>query len=175
MIAGIIGFTYTFVNALPAAEVPAPTTTIAGGTTTTAATATTTTTLPPANAALVAAADGFSTRAGELVVTAQQLNDEWDERVIEFADIRDGLTELRSTTGSLVDEVSELEVPDEATEAWGDVVTAAEALTAAADEMFDGLVNSEGSERRLNALDAYKAAEVSLQDALTLAVAATQG
>ncbi len=181
VVAGIIAFTYTFVNALPAAEVPSATTStvVASRTTSTSTTSTsttTTTTLAPGVATFVDVVDGFSTRTAGLVATAQQLNDDWDARIIEFDDIRSGLSTLRNDTGVFTTALDETEVPNDAAPLWDDVITAADVMKAAADNMFDGLVNTEGSVKRLNSLLDYIAAEVSVQQGLTAAAqAATDG
>lgn len=181
VVAGIIAFTYTFVNALPAAEVPSATTStvVASRTTSTSTTptsTTTTTTLAPGVATFIDVVDGFSTRTAGLVATAQQLNDDWDARIIEFDDIRSGLSTLRNDTGVFTTALDETEVPNDAAPLWDDVITAADVMKAAADNMFDGLVNTEGSVKRLNSLLDYIAAEVSVQQGLTAAgEAATEG
>ncbi len=173
VVAGIIGFTYTFVNALPAAEVPSATTattaTSAPTSTSTTTSSTTTTTLSPAVATFRGAVSAFDTRASDLVATAQQVNDDWDARTIGFSDIREGLTTLRGDTDALVADLGAAEVPEGSAETWADVVTAAEAMATAADNMFDGLVNTEGAEKRLNSLEEYKAAQASLRQALSAA------
>lgn len=180
VVAGIIAFTYTFVNALPAAEVPSATTStvVAAGTTSTSTTSTTTTTttLPPEVARFADVVDGFSTQAAELVATAQKLNDDWDARTIAFENIRSGLNTLRSDTGTFTTALAETEFPNDAAPLWDDVITAADFMATAADNMFDGLVNTEGSVKRLNSLLDYISAEVSVQQELTAAAqAATDG
>ena len=164
--AGIIGFTYTFVNELPAAEVESPVTTTV---------ATTTTTLPPEVVAFVDSIDAFSTEAAGLVETGTQLNEDWDARTITFGEVRSGLGDLRGTTSDFNDAIAAAEVPEAAAEAWLTVVESAAELSDAADNMLDGLVNSAGSERRLAALDDYKIAEATLQRALSTAQSAATG
>ena len=176
--AGIIGFTYTFVNELPAAEVESPvTTTVAASTTTSTSTtaATTTTTLPPEIVAFVDLVATFSTDAAGLVETATQLNEDWDTRTITFGDVRSGLGDLRGTTSDFNDAVAGAEIPEAAAETWLTVVESAAEMNDAADDMLDGLVNSAGSERRLAALDDYKIAEATLQRALSDAESAATG
>ena len=178
VVAGIIGFTYTFVNELPAAEVESPVTTTLAPTTTTSSTttvATTTTTLPPEVVAFVDSIDAFSTEAAGLVETATQLNEDWDARTINFGEVRSGLGDLRGTTADFNDAIAAAEVPEAATEAWVTVTESAAELGDAADAMLDGLVNSAGSERRLGALEDYKIAEATLQRALSTAQSAVTG
>ena len=177
VVAGIIGFTYTFVNALPAAEVQSATTsTVPSSSTSTTSTSTTTsTTLPPEVVAFRQAIDGFSSEAAALVEQAQRLNEDWDARTITFNETRTGLGDLRGTTSDYVDTLSAADFPDDAAAQWSDVVEQAAEMNNAADTMLDGLVNSAGSERRLAALDDYKVAESSLQQALDAAGQAAGG
>ena len=65
VIAGLVGLTYSFVNALPPAEVPLASTTTAV-VTTTAPPETTTTTLPPEIEAFMALVDGYEATALEI-------------------------------------------------------------------------------------------------------------
>lgn len=178
VVAGVIGFTYTFVNALEPAEVEGPPTTLVTSQTTTvppSTSTTTTTTLPPETIAFLEVVASFGTTGTGLVETAQQLNDGWDARTIGFSDIRSGLTDLRAETRDLVTDLAGVEFPSDAASVWDDVVASAASMESAADEMFDGLVNSEGSQRRLAALENYKSAESSLQQALTAAQDAVGG
>ena len=179
VVTGIIGFTYTFVNALPAAEVPSATTTTldaSGSSTTTASTSsTTTTTLPPEAVAFIEAVDGFSVDATALLEVAQQLNEDWEARTVGFSDIRSGLGDLRGSMSAFVEALSTAEFPDDAAALWTDAVEAAAAMNEAADAMLDGLVNTEGSERRLAALGDFNAAETSLQQALSAAAEVVSG
>ena len=174
VVVGILGFTYTFVNALPAAEIPPVATTVlveADSTTTTSSTSsTTTTTLSPEIIAFVDTVNEFSTDATALVKEAQLLNEGWDTRTIRFSDIRNGLGDLRSSTSAFVEALSATDFPDNAAALWTDAVEAAAEMSDAADAMLDGLVNSEGSERRLAALGDFSAAETSTQQALNAAV-----
>jgi hypothetical protein len=179
VVAGILGFTYTFVNALPAAEVATPvTTTRATASTTTTPTttsATTTTTLPPEIAAFLDLVADFSTEAATLVEDAIQLNEDWDGRTITFGDVRTGLGSLRGTTSDFNADIAATEVPEDAADAWTAVLEAAAEMNGAADDMLDGLVNSAGSDRRLGALDDYRIAETTLQRALSAAEDAATG
>lgn len=177
VVAGIIGFTYTFVNALsPATVAVSEETTVAPASTTSEAPATTTSTTLPVDAqAFVDRVDELSDAAGELVSTAQTLNDDWDAREIEFGEIRSGLEQLIVDTDAFVAEVVAVEVPGSAAATWEDVTVAGDAMVVAAEDMLDGLVNSEGSEDRLAALDEYTTAEGDLQSGFDAAVDAATG
>lgn len=172
VIAGLVGFTYIFVNALPQAAVDGGTTTTIdaeGTVTTTTEAATTTTTLAPSINAFVAEVGDARPAAAELVTEARSLNDRWDAREIEFGDTRDGLIDLGQRTQQFAADLGVITVPDAAADAWAEVATAAEAMVTAADAMVDGLVNQEGSEGRLSALADYEAAGEALDAALVAA------
>ncbi len=175
VIAGLVLFTYLFVNALP----PGPSGTDGangdgnggtGGDTSAPVDgedATTTTSQPDAEtAAFLAAIDDFTTRSAELADEAQSLNDDYDAGTIEFAAIRDGLTEVQDDTDDLVTEITDLEVPAAASDAWADVISAGNDMSTAAAEMIDGLVNTTGSEKRLAELENYQTAATELAAAL---------
>lgn len=178
VIAGLVAFTYIFVNALPQAAVDGGTTTTIAGqvtvTTTTVAT-TTTTTLAPSINAFVAAVGDARPAAAELVAEGRSLNDRWDAREIEFGDTRDGLIDLASRAQQFAADLAVLAVPEPATGAWADVTAAAEAMVTAGDGMVDGLVNQEGSEGRLSALADFEAAGETLDEALVAARDAAAG
>ncbi len=179
VVAGILGFTYTFVNALTAADGDATVTTTLSATTTTSTTSTsvapTTTTLPPELAAFIDAIAELSTEASAFAERATQLNEDWDARTIKFSEVRSGLGDLRGSTADFNEAVAAVEVPEDATEAWVAVAEAAAEMRSAADNMLDGLVNSAGSERRLGALEDYTIAEATLQRALSTAESAAGG
>jgi len=169
----LVVFTYTFVNNLPPAETPTTTTAAtAGGTTTTSPEeeTTTTTSLAPEVVEFAATADALSGQAEELRTQAQTINDDYGETT-DYGAARDGLSELRVSTSDFNDTVADpdLTVPTGAADKWSDVTTAAQAMKAAADDMFDGLTNSAGSEKRLNALEAYNIAAGTFSQAIEAA------
>lgn len=169
VVAGLIGFTYVFVNALPEAETVSanPTTTTQAATTTTSAAPTTTeATLPPAVVDFLESAQVLESNVADLASLAQQINDDWDNRDEEFGATRDALEDLEAQTVTLVNDTAELEVPP-ALSQWDDVATGLAALRQAAADMIDGLVNAEGAEPRLQALEDYKNAADAIATALT--------
>lgn len=159
VVLALVLFTYTFVNNLPAAETPTTTTAAAGErtTTTTLPEETTTTTLAPEVIALVATLDELASEADELRASAQTINDEYPDTT-GYGTTRDRLSDLRVTTSEFNDRVGEVEIPEAAAEGWSDVTTAAATMQLEADNMFDGLTNTSGSEKRLTALDNYNLA-----------------
>ena len=170
VVAGLIGFTYVFVSALPEAETVSanPTTTTSANvtTTTTEAPATTATTLAPAIVDFLESADVLESNVTDLAALAQQINEDWDNRDEEFGDTRDALEDLEAQTVTIVNDTSELAVPPALSE-WDDVATGLAALRQAAADMIDGLVNAEGSEPRLQALEDYNDAADAIKSALT--------
>ncbi len=171
VIAGLIGFTYLFVNALPSAPVDPTDTTTGGATatgdggtpaTTSAEGDVTTTTLPAEAAAFLTSVDDYAARTAALAEEAQTINDDWDNDAAEFGATRDALVDLQNRTDALGAEINATEVPQAANTAWAGVIGAAADFSTAAADMVDGLVNQPGSESRLAALDAYKSAAATL-------------
>lgn len=189
MIAGLVLFTYVFINALPQPE-PAgdPTTdTVAGaddggvtdgnddGTTDGGTVDATTVTLPPETVTFLAAVDDYSARTAALAEEAQTLNDDWDARTIDFAETRDAMTDLQARTAALATEIADEVVPEPASEAWNVVITSAQTMSTAAADMFDGLVNSSTSDKRLASLDTYTTSAADIASGLDLARSAVGG
>ena len=173
VVAGIVGFTYVFVNALP----PAPaetttTTTVAAATTTTSAPATTTsTTLDPEIAAFVITADTVAEAAADLAVEAQEINDVWDAGGSYSAALA-SLEDLEARTDEYATAVAETTVPDSVTDAWGAVVTAADAMAVAGSDMVTGLQSSDQGQARQAALTAYLEAAAEVEASVSAAEAA---
>ena len=159
----LVVFTYTFVNNLPEAEIPITTTSSAADRTTTTESPpeTTTTTLAPEVLAFAATVDALAAEAEELRTEADTINTDYPDTT-GYGPTRDALSTLRQKTKDFSDRVSEFlineEVPESAEEQWGDVTTSAAAMQSAADDMFDGLTNTSGSEKRLAALEEYNIA-----------------
>lgn len=163
VIAGLVGFTYLFVNALPPAPVDSTATvsTVANttdggdGTDTTApSTDTTVAALPPEDAAFVTVVEDFAERTEELSTESADLNSSYPDD-IEFAVIRDGLTDIDGRTTELVDELSTTTVPEPATAIWTELIQSGTILETAAADMLDGLVNSSTAEKRLESAATY--------------------
>lgn len=171
VVAGLIAFTYVFVNALPEAEVPSNGTGTATDSTTTSSTTetpgtTTSTPLNPDAEAFVETTDSIDRNVSDLATLAQQINDDWDTRDEEYAATLDALEDLETQTSTLATDVAAIEVPNAAADDWVAVTAGLATLRTAAADMIDGLVNAEGSERRLAALEDYKAAADTIANAL---------
>jgi hypothetical protein len=170
VVLALVAFTFTFVNSLPAADT-VTTITVAGETTTTTTTLpeeTTTTTLPEEIIAFVATVDSLKAAAIEMRANANTINDEYPD-ITGYGATRDLLSALRETSSDFADEVAAVEEPTTATAKWGDVKTAAAEMNKAADDMFDGLVNTSGSEARLAARDDFNIAAATFDQLLDAA------
>ena len=167
VVLGLVAFTYTFVNALPPAETPTTTTVAAGTTTTTTTTPeeTTTTTLPEEVVAFVATLDSLAATAVQMRADAETINAEYPD-VTGYGATRDLLSALKADAADFADEVAAVVVPESATDKWSDVITAAAEMRKAADDMFDGLVNTSGSEKRLAARDDFNIAAATFDQLL---------
>ena len=170
VVLALVAFTYTFVNNLPAAETKVTTTVAAETTTTTTEPPeeTTTTTLPPEIVAFVATADALAATGVDLRAQANTMNDEYPD-ITGYGATRDLMSALRVDTAAFVEEVEAVVVVPAAEEKWGDVATSAAAMQKAADDMFDGLVNTSGPERRLAALEDYNIAAATFDQAIDAA------
>jgi hypothetical protein len=171
VVLALVAFTYTFVNNLPAAETKVTTTVAAVATTTTTEPPeeTTTTTLPAEVVAFVSNADALAATGVDLRAQANTINDEYPD-VTGYGATRDLMSELRVNTAAFVEEVGAVLIPDdlppEVAEKWSDVTTSAAAMEKAADDMFDGLVNTEGPEKRIAALEDYNIAAATFDQAI---------
>jgi hypothetical protein len=176
VVLGLIVFTYWFVNALPEGEVAAATTTLAAGeTSTTTGDSSTTTTLPAGIQEFVTLVDGLSTRVSDLATESQTINDDFDSDTEGFTPTRDAMRGLQTEVETLATEINNAHVPEAAIVAWSDVISVSQAMSDAADEMFDGLVNTEGSEKRLEWAGTLQETATQLVQSLANAKAAVTG
>ncbi len=176
VVLGLIVFTYWFVNALPEGEVAESTTTLAGGeTSTTSGESSTTTTLPAGVQEFVALVDGLSTRVSDLATESQTINDDFDADDANFTATRDAMRDLQTEVGTLTTEIGNAHVPEAALVAWDDVISVSQAMANATDEMFDGLVNTEGSAKRLQWAGTLQETATQLVQSLANAKASVTG
>jgi hypothetical protein len=169
VVAGLIGFTYVFVTALPEAEEVAPASTAGTTTTTTteaATTSTTTTTLDPEAAAFVEATQTIGRNVTDLASLAQQINDSWDTGDVTYTPTREALEDLETQTVTLGGVVEATVVPASATAEWAAVTTGLNAMETEAAAMIFGLVEAAGTQPRIDALEAYKIAADTVENAL---------
>jgi hypothetical protein len=153
VIAALIGFTYLFVDALPAADVAASTSTTAPTTTTTTVPPSTTTTLANDILAFLQEVDRFETESRGLQADLDQVNDDWENRDRTGATLdetRHGFEEVRDGAQELSNQVAAATVPEPFPPAWNDTVVASQLLVTRAQEVIDGLLApDDGSERRV--------------------------
>ena len=148
VIAGLVGLTYSFVNALPPAEVPLGTT-IPRATSSTLPPETTTTTLPPEIEAFLILLDGYETTATEIQATIDETNDAWENKDITFSETLAQFTQSRVDAQTLSDSVEATNPPAVYATEWPTAVTTAEELPLGVDDIVAGLrAADDGSLRR---------------------------
>ena len=166
VIAGLVGLTYSFVNALPPAEVPLASTTTAV-VTTTAPPETTTTTLPPEIEAFMALVDGYEATALEIQAEIDETNDAWETDTIDFATTLERFTAAQVEAQTLSDSVAGANPPDSYAAAWPDAITTAAALPPGVDDIIAGLRASDDGTLRREAVAGYAGLTQAFVDALT--------
>lgn len=168
VVAGLIGFTYVFVNALPAADIAASTTTTSS-TTTTVPETTTSSTLPAEIRGFLNDVLRFETTAQELLTTAQAANEAWENREESGASFDETLAafeQVAADTRVLADEVAGVTVPDPYTELWPAAVTSSESMAVAGVAMVEGLRASDDGSARRQAVADYETAGAAFLAAL---------
>ncbi len=111
VIAALIGFTYVFVNALPAADIAASTTTTLPPTTTTIAQTTTSSTLPTDILAFLQELDRFENMANDLQTQMDEVNDaREDDGTVGDAEV--GFEAVKDSVQDLANQVAATSVPD---------------------------------------------------------------
>jgi hypothetical protein len=174
VIAALVGLTYSFVNALPPAEVPLGTTTVPV-TSSTAPPETTTTTLPADIAAFLLLIDGYETTANEIQAGIDATNDAWETDTIAFAETLDQFTSAQTDAQTLSDSVAATNPPEQYATAWPEAITTAAALPTGVDAIIAGLRASDDGTLRREAVAAYADLTQAFIDALTTVRAATPG
>ncbi len=151
----LIGFTYVFVNALPPADIAASTTTTAPTTTTTTLGTTTTSTLPTDILAFLAEVDRFEAAAADLLVELNGVNEQWENKDIEYDAALDGFTKVHDDAQDLANQVAATTVPDPYPPAWPDTITASQELVVRAEAVIDGLKAPDDGTLRREAVQKY--------------------
>ena len=180
IIVGMVGFTYLFTNSIETVpEVPDNETSSSTSTTTTTEATDDTTTPPtqpiainPEVQAYIAGLDNFDLSMANLGSRMAAANAAWDDRTATFGETRTALETLVTDATLFADEVAVAAPPAGDADlalAHESVVGAATAAKAAAEGVLDGLVNSEGSEDRLAALNAFNAAVADFNSAVSSA------
>ncbi len=157
-IVALIGFTYLFVNALPAADVASSTSTTSSTTSTTVPPSTTSSTLPNDILAYLQEVDRFEGIAADLQADLDQTNAEWENRAdtgMTQDQARAGFEAVRDAAQELANQVAATIVPEPFPPAWPDAITGSQALVTAADSVIDGLLAPDDGSLRRQAVTAY--------------------
>lgn len=179
IVAGMVAFTFFFLQQLPAGEPvddddPG---TVASSSTTTSSTVVITTTssvpLDPAIAAYTDAITAAQTEAAEIDGELQAIHNEFNERVIEFGTARDRVDALITRTAAWVETVSAITTPTPDLDTTKTVmVESATALATVLGDYRAGLVSSDTGEARAAAYDAWGTTLPAFDDAANAAKAA---
>ena len=179
IIVGMVGFTYLFTNSIETVpEVPDNEASSSSSTTSTSTPETDSTTpttvvqISPEVQAYVAGLDNFELSMVDLGTRMTSANTAWDDRTANYSDTKTAFQALITETTTLADEIAAAAPPageaELALEHEG-VVTAATAAKTAAENVLDGLVNSEGSAERIAAVAAFNTAVGDFSTAVTSA------
>lgn len=178
VVAGLIFFTWWFVNNLEPGTVPGATTTTEAAasstSSTTSSTTTTTTTLAPEIQALVGTIDELRTQATELNDEAQAVNAAWDEGAASFGVTRDALDSIRARAATLADATSGIELPESFTGTWDEIAASASSMADAGDRMYEGFIGP-SSAPRVEALADFTEAAAAMIEALDDAESSVSG
>ena len=153
VIVALIGFTYVFVNALPAADVAA-------------STSTTSSTLPTDVHAFLQEIDRFDQEARDLATELNSVNDAWEAQEIDFDAAEAGFIAVSDGAQDLANQVAATSVPDPYQPAWPDTIAASQGLVDAADAVVEGLRAPDDGSARREAVDAYNQATADFLDQL---------
>jgi hypothetical protein len=148
VIAGLVGLTYSFVNALPPAEVPLGTTTLVASTSTLPP-QTTTTTLAQDIQDFLALLVRYETTATDIETAINETNDAWERKDITFSEVLNQFTDQQVEAQTLSDSVANTNPPAAYVDVWPAAVTAAAGLPTGVDAIIEGLrAPDNGSLRR---------------------------
>jgi hypothetical protein len=178
VVAGLIFFTWWFVNGLDPGTVPgATTTTVAAASSsssTSSTSSTTTTTLAPEFEALVLTIAELRSQASELLDEAQTVNAAWDDGEAGFGATRDALDALRVKAATLATATNGVELPEAFPGTWDEITASADAMATAGDDMYEGFIGPSSGPRRA-ALNEFVTAATGMVEALDDAEAAISG
>ena len=166
VIAGLVGLTYSFVNALPPAEVPLGSTTVPV-TTSSLPPETTTSTQPPEIEAFLLLLDGYEATAVAIQTSIDETNDAWEADTLAFPDTLDRFTEEQVDAQTLSDSVAATNPPSAYAEVWPEAITAAAALPSGVDAIIAGLHADDDGSLRRSAVEEYANVTQAFVDALT--------
>ena len=110
-----------------------------------------------------------------MATEAQDINTAWDERTATSDETSAAFTDLVERSEALSAEISALEVPAAAADAWTGVIQSSIEFSEAAAAMLDGFANQPGSAARLAALDQYTTAAATMATGFEAARTAVTG
>lgn len=178
VVAGMVAFTFFFLQQLPASEPiddEDPGTAASSSTTSSTVAITTTTTQPldPAVAAYTDSITAAQTEMAEIDGELQGIHNAFNERAIDFNTARDRVDALITRTATWVQSVNDITTPSPDLDTTKTVL--AESASALADVLDDyraGLVSSDTGQARSAAYDAWQATVPAFEDAANAAKAA---
>ncbi len=165
VIVALIGFTYVFVNALPAADIAASTSTTQATTTTTQPPTTTSSTLPTDILAFLQELDRFENLANDLQTEMDTVNQAREDGA-NFDDTLAGFEAVEAGAQDLANQVAATTVPDVYTPAWPDTIAASQDLVTQAQAVIDGLRAPDDGTQRREAVEEYAVKTTAFNDQL---------
>lgn len=179
IVAGMVAFTFFFLQQLPASE-PIddgdPGTAASSSTTTSSTVVISTTTTTPQDPAIVAYTDAITaaqTELGEIDAELQSIHTAFNERSIDFNTARDRVDALRTRTAAWVDTVAAITTPTPDLDTTKAVMAeSASAISTVLDEYRAGLVSSDTGEARAAAYESWGATLPAFDEAANAAKAA---
>jgi hypothetical protein len=182
VIVGMVGFTYLFVQSIDQPEVPdnagsssTTTTTVDGDDGTTTTTGDTVPAIPSDVQGYLDSLDAHQETLDDLVQRMNQANADWDNRTVGLSDTTAALENLAAETTTFADTVATSTPPagyPELALAHEEIISAAAAAKTAADDVYDGLVNSATADPRRTALVQFNEAASAFGTAVDAAKAA---
>lgn len=163
VVASLIGFTYVFVNALPAADIAVSTTTLP--TTTTIPPTTTSSTLPTDILAFLQEIDRFENLANDLQDEMDAFNKAREDGG-SVADAETGFNAVKDGAQDLANQVAATTVPSDFASAWPDTIAASQALVNQAQAVLDGLHAPDDGTLRRAAVAEYAVTTTAFNDQL---------
>lgn len=179
VVAGMVAFTFFFLQQLPATEPiddDDPGTTASSTTTTTSAVSITTTTTTPLDPAIATYTDAITASQTELAAIdteLQSIHGAFNERSIDFNTARDRVDALITRTGTWVDSVAAITTPTPDLDTTKAVLTeSASAIATVMNDYRAGLVSSDTGQARAAAYDSWGATLPAYEEAANAAKAA---
>jgi hypothetical protein len=137
-------------------------------------TSTTTTTVDPLLQAFLADLDALEARANELLQSAQQINDDWDNEQESFSATRAAFEQYEIQVQDFAQTVAAVIAPPTVTN-WTSASGAASAMSTAAGNMLAGFLDPDSAAGRRSGLADLQAAGAELLTALSGARTAAAG